>query len=31
MRLVTGNHLTTAQRRQVLAAFVHRWTHENAR
>jgi len=31
MKLVRGDRLTTAQRRQVLSAFVHRWTHENAR
>ena len=31
MRLVRGDRLSTAQRRHVLAAFVHRWTFENAR
>ncbi len=30
MKLVRGDRLTTAQRRQVLSAFAHRWTHENA-
>ncbi len=28
--LVAGTALTPAQRRLVCAAFVHRWTHENA-
>jgi hypothetical protein len=30
-QLIPGRVLNVAQRRQVLAAFVHRWTHENAR
>ena len=30
MRL-NGNQLTTRQTAQVLAAFCHRWTHENSR
>jgi hypothetical protein len=29
--LVRGDQLTFYQHRQVLAAFVHRWTFENAR
>jgi hypothetical protein len=29
--LVKGSELTPEQRSQVLAAFVHRHTHENAR
>ena len=29
--LIRGNDLNPAQRRQVIAAFVHRWTHENAK
>lgn len=28
--LIKGADLTAEQRKQVLAAFVHRWTHENA-
>lgn len=28
--LIAGRDLTEPQRRQVLAAFVHRWTNENA-
>lgn len=28
--LIKGTDLTSAQRRMVLATFVHRWTHENA-
>ena len=31
IRPTPGNKLTVAQRQQVLAAFVHRWTFENAR
>jgi len=31
MKLVRGDRLTAALRRPVLAAFVHRWTHENAK
>jgi len=31
MELARGDRLTAALRRQVLAAFVHRWTHENAK
>lgn len=29
--LITGDQLNDQQRRQVLAAYVHRWTHENAK
>jgi hypothetical protein len=29
--LIKGSQLTSSQRQQVLAAFVHRWTHENAK
>ncbi len=29
--LIRGDHLSFDQRQQVLAAFVHRWTIENAR
>lgn len=29
--LIKGIDLTPQQRAHVLAAFVHRWTHENAR
>ena len=28
-RLIKGNDLSDRQRKIVLAAFVHRWTHEN--
>lgn len=28
-RLIKGAELNAAQRAQVLAAFVYRWTHEN--
>ncbi len=31
MKLINGTALTPVQRKYVLAAFVHRWTHENAR
>lgn len=31
MRLITGDKLSADTRREVLARFVHRWTHENAR
>jgi len=31
MKLVRGDRLTAAVRKHVLAAFVHRWTHDNAR
>lgn len=31
MQLMRGDRLTAAVRKQVLAAFVHRWTHENAK
>lgn len=30
-KLIKGSALNSPQRRAVLAAFVHRWTHENAR
>lgn len=30
-QLILGGDLNAVQRRQVLAAFVHRWTHGNAR
>lgn len=30
-KLIRGDQLNGDQRRQVLAAYVHRWTHENAR
>lgn len=29
--LIKGNDLNDSQRRQVLAAFTHRWTYENAK
>jgi len=31
MALVRGDRLTANQRKHVLAIFLHRWTHENAR
>lgn len=31
MPLIPGDRLTPSLRRAVLATFVHRWTHENAR
>jgi hypothetical protein len=31
MRLIQGSALNDQQRQQVLARFVHRWTHENAK
>lgn len=30
MQLIRGDYLPPELKRQVLAAFVHRWTHENA-
>lgn len=30
-RLISGYRLSASQRQQVLAAFVHRWTFENAK
>ena len=29
--LLRGDKLSHTQRKQVLSAFVHRWTHENAK
>jgi hypothetical protein len=29
--LIAGDKLNSSQRQQVLNAFVHRWTHENAK
>ena|SRR6266540_5307024 len=31
MKLIKGSELPPEARREVLATFVHRWTHENAR
>jgi hypothetical protein len=30
MKLVRGDRLTTKQRREALAAFIYRWTKDNA-